>query len=328
MYIKLRKFFYRHKVTTVTAVLLLLIVIFYATIVAISYIKINAPSNITNNSFSASKTMVYVQKSESDRMDNTLMYYQNILQNNNSYSVDGFEIDLFISKDDKLVVSSYDKLDDISNSTLPPFSEKNVYISSKNIGELKQYNIAYNILVNGEYIYRKSDTDLTYARIITLDELLNYLKSQSVIWKKTFKLIINIDNKNCERIIPTLNAVLSLYNYSDYCVIVAKSNTVKKLIEYPLLKRTATPAETIAFFYSAALNIKNTNANYSLLYLKNWNYGINFGKKRFVSYANYLGVPLVYSNINTARKLNKVTSLAPNGISGSIPKEIYLSTLK
>lgn len=329
MLIKFKKLFYRHKAVTVVALLLIILLFLHITLALTSYITISAPNNITDNKFTAANTLLFVQKSPDERMNNTLMYYKNILEDNNSYSVDGFEVDVFISKDNKLVVSSYEKLDQISDATLPPFNQKNVLISAKNIGELKQYNIAYNIAVEGEYIYRNSQADLAYARVITLDELLNYLKSQSTIWKKTFKLIINIDGKNRDRIISTLNALLSLYNYYDYCVIVPKTNADVKLIAtFPQLKRTATTSETIRFFYSGAFNIKNTEVDYSLLYIDNGAYGINFAKKRYVSYASYIGVPLILSNANSLNKINSYASIAPSGISGSDAKEIYQAITK
>lgn len=330
MKIILKKFFYKHKIISITAILLIIALLSFIALDLSIHIPVSIESNQTLSSFGSEKSKIYVQKSKEELTNNTLSYYKNILENNNSYVVDGFEITVYLSKDNKLILSQSALLDEFTDCRESPFNQKNATISSKTIGELKQYNAGYFINAKDGYPYRKNGVDLSYFRIITLDELIVYLFTQSVDWKKPFKLIINIgDKKNIDTAITELNAVLTKYNYTKYSVIVTKTNSmIKTLNRYPDLLRTASSSEILNFYYRSAFNVKTKETNYDVLYLTPYEFGINFCRERFVGYAKYSGIPIVFRNVNTNKKIEKIVEKKPDGIAGSLPKELYLESLK
>ncbi|MFA7065116.1 MAG: hypothetical protein WC177_06500 [Bacilli bacterium] len=330
MKIKLKKFFYKHKIISITAVFLIFALLFFTALDLSTYIPMHMKNNQSINSFGSAKSKVYVQKTKEDIIDNTLSYYKNILENNNTYVVDGFEITVFLSKDNKLIVSQSSLLDDFTDCRENPFNQKNVSISSKTIGELKQYNAGYYLNAKDGYPYRKSGMDLSYYRIITLDELIVYLNTQSVDWKKPFNLIINIgDKNNLDGAITELSNVLSEYNHTKYSVVITKSNSMIKMLDrYPEIQRTASYIEVINFYYKAAFFINNPVISYDILYLEPYFCGINFCKDRFTNYAKYCNIPIVFKDVNTTKKIQRIALKKPDGIAGFSPKEIFLETIK
>ncbi len=330
MNIKLKKFFYRHKIISVIAILLIFAAIFFTIVDLSLYIPVKMEPNTTKSSFGATKSKVYVQKGKEDKVNNTLSFYKNILENNNNYIVDGFEITVFMSKDNRLIVAENDLLDSFTNCKVNPFSQKNAKISSKTVGELKQYNAAYFMGEKDGYPYRNIGIDLSYFRIITLDELIVYLNTQSVDWKKTFNLIINIgDKNNLNNIVSQLNTTLKDYNYAKNCVVVTKSDYLKSILEnYPDLMRTASNSEVSDLYFKAAFGVKDIEVSYDILYVNAFNSGVNLARNRIVDYARYCDIPIIFKDISSIKKIQKTANLKPDGIAGILPKDIYLETIK
>ena len=84
---------------------------------------------------------------------NTLMAFENIVEQGDSLGVDTLEFDVQITADGELVLH-HDLTYDATSNAAEAFGKENVYVSSVTLEEAQTLNMGENFKINGEYPYR------------------------------------------------------------------------------------------------------------------------------------------------------------------------------
>lgn len=312
MGIKLKKFFLRHRATAVTLTAVLSLVIIVVLLCLSTYIPRSesvdyASDKVKNNSFISQNTLIGADLSLSeDAPPYTMAAVKLIFENNNSYSVDAMRIPLRITEDGRLVVFGSGTLDEYTDCD-EVFKEKNLNPEDKSAGELKQYNMGYHYVSQGKYPYR-GKTDLTYIRIVTLEEFLDYMRAQETLWKKNFRYFFEIESEGNYKTtaVNTLESVITKYGIADRSATLPSSADGSGTI--------ASGNNAADFYISCIFGASLENKKYSVLILPLSFCGINFAKKSIVNYARSYGIAVYFEGIETDKDVKKALAAGADGI--------------
>ena len=151
-----------------------------------------AKEEMTNPFIKTEKTFVSAHRSGADiAPENTMMAFQYCVETE-SFNVDTFEIDLHITKDNKLILLHDDTLDRTTNA-VEEFGYEDVKPSTKTYEELSVLNFGENFETpDGEYPYRnlRGEEIPENLRVVLLEDVLNYLQSNG-----DYTYIIEIKDK-------------------------------------------------------------------------------------------------------------------------------------
>ena len=258
--------------------------------------------------------------------ENTLAAFKACFENMDTYSVDILEFDLHLTKDKRLILLHDDTLDRTSDC-VDKYGEKKVKPIDKTLEELKVYNMGYNFEIDGEYPYRKDDADLTYCRIATLEEVLDYVESQEAKLGKKIRYIIEIKNGKQAgyEAADILAEIMEERNMTDRVIIGTFKGEVSKYLDekHPDIIRSAGIAEVMAFYASYVFNIPLTDAKYNVLQIPYKDFVLNFGKKGMIDYAHKYGIAVQYWTINKAEDIEWLYSIGADAIMSDDPKLAY-----
>lgn len=320
MGIKLKKFFLHHKAVAVTLTAAVCLVVIVVLLCLSTYIPRSGSVNydaaeVKNNTFISQNALLGADLSLSDNAPvYTMAAVKNIFENNNTFSADALRIPLRLTLDGRLIVFGSGTLDSYTDCD-EVFKEKNLSPEQKSAGELKQYNMGYHYLSQGKYPYR-GQADLSYIRIITLEELLDYMRAQENVWKKNYRYFFEIKSEGgyLSNAVKTLDAVIGKYNISDRSATLPSSADAKKI---------ASSTETAMFYISCVFGVGLDNADYSVLILPMSFCGINFAKKSITDYARSKGIAVYFEGIKTAKDAEKALKAGADGIFAEDPALAY-----
>ena len=331
----IKKFFLHHKklaitLTTILSVVLVFILLCVSTYIPRSPATDYSAPQVEANQYIVEKTLVSAHRAGRNLApENTMAAFKDCFENNNEYSVDVLEFDLHITKDKKLILLHDDTLDRTSDC-VEVYGEKKVKPEDKTLGELQQYNMGYNFSVNGEYIYRgKSDEELQYCRIVTLDEVLDYILSQEAPdkWNKEFMFIIEIKNGKelGYQAADILYQTLLDKGIIDRTIVGTFKGEVSKYLDEhcPGITRSAGIAEVLSFYFTCVFGGKLDKVKYKVLQIPYKDFGINFGKKSIIDYAHYYGIAVQYWTINKAKDIEYLASIGADCIMSDDPRLAY-----
>ena len=108
---------------------------------------------------------------------NTLMAFENIIENEETLGVNTLEFDVQVTKDGELVLLHDLTLDGTSNAE-EEFGKSNVFVSSLTLDEIKVLNMGEDFKGDGDYPYRGlRGEDIPYnLRVVTCDEIIDYVE--------------------------------------------------------------------------------------------------------------------------------------------------------
>lgn len=331
---KLKKFFIRHKVTAWTITAILAVILIFVLLCLSTYIP-KAPDTdysseaCLNNPYIQSTPLISAHRAGRNLApENTMAAFRACFENNNEYVVDILEFDLHITKDKRLILLHDETLDRTSDCK-EVFGEKNVKPQDKTLSELKQYNMGYNFTENGEYLYRGENADLTYCRIVSLEEVLDYLRVQENVWKKQFNYIIEIKNDGelGNVAMQILYDTMIEYGILNRTVVGTFNKSVSEYMDKhcPDVIRSAGIAEVLDFYFSCMFNVdlSKKNVKYKVLQIPYKSYVINLGKKAIIDYAHKYGIAVQYWTINKATDINALTEMGADAIITDDPKLAY-----
>ncbi|HKL74275.1 MAG TPA: hypothetical protein VJ903_05220, partial [Clostridia bacterium] len=145
MNIFLRKLYVKHKTLSITIISFLLTFI----ILALLLLSANIPRSDTtsytsevalSNSFINEKTFLGINTNNAiDAPADTLTYFKKIFEYNNSYKVDVLELNVHLTLDNKLILSSFPTLDTFSDAKAY-IGETNIRPEKQTYEQLKRYN--------------------------------------------------------------------------------------------------------------------------------------------------------------------------------------------
>ncbi len=250
---------------------------------------------------------------------NTLMAFENIIEQNDVLGVDTFEFDVQITKDGELVLLHNLTYDDTSNA-VEAFGKKNVYVSSITFEEAQVLNLGENFKLNGEYPYRglRGD-DIPYnLKVVTCDDIIDYIEANSNGRKYKYCIEIKSMGMNGRRAVDKLYSIITERGLQDRAIWSTFAPDVSGYMksEYPEISRTADAIEAVQFYFYFRMNwnLQDVSPSYVALQIP---YGssafdniINLGTREMLNYAHKNNIAVQYWTINSEEE---VRILAENG---------------
>lgn len=249
---------------------------------------------------------------------NTLMAFENIIEQNDTLGVDTLEFDVQITKDGELVLLHNLTYDDTSNA-VEAFGKNNVYVSSVTLEEAQVLNLGENFEINGEYPYRglRGD-DIPYnLKVVTCDEIIDYIEANS---NGEYKYCIEIKSigGNGRRAVDRLYSIITERNLQNRAIWSTFAPDVSAYMKskYPEISRTADAIEAIQFYFYFRMNwnLQDVSPSYAALQIP---YGssaldniINLGTREMLNYAHKNNIAVQYWTINS---VDEIRLLAENG---------------
>lgn len=285
----------------------------------------------TDNPFVAAdgNTQISAHRSGGGIMpEETMMAFKNCAENEN-FTVDWFEFDLHITKDNVLVLLHDDTLDRTSDSETV-FGEKEVRPEDKTYEELRMLNMGAKFEnENGEMPYadmsgEEVPNDL---KIVRVEEVLDYLED---VGSGTYNYIIEIKNGEelGKKALDVLYTILEEKDLLDRVIFGTFKEEVSIHADenYPNLYRSATINEVLEFYSAVLRNDDNFEANYIALqipYSMPYRMIANLGTAQVINYAHEHGIAVQYWTINDKDDFDYLSSIGADCIMTDYPDVMY-----
>lgn len=262
---------------------------------------------------------------------NTLMAFENIVENEETLGVDTLEFDVQVTKDGELVLLHDLTLDGTSDAA-ETLGKKNVSVSSLTLEEAKVLNMGENFKRDGEYPYRglRGENIPDNLRIVTCDEVIDYVEANST---KEYNYVIEIKSigPNGRKATDKLYSVIAQRNlqgrviwstFDPFTSMYMKSN-------YPEISRTADAIEAIQFYFYFRMNwnLQDVSPSYVALQIP---YGssafdniINLGTREMLNYAHSNNIAVQYWTINSEDEVRILTLNGADCIMTDYPQMAY-----
>jgi glycerophosphoryl diester phosphodiesterase len=259
--------------------------------------------------------------------EETLMAFKNCAQNT-SFTIDVFEFDLHITKDNVLVLLHDDYLDRTSNCE-EIFGETNVRPEDKTYEELRRLNMGAKFETDsGEKPYADlAEEDVPdELRILSLDEILDYLTEVG-----DYDYIIEIKNSGelgCQGV-DILYQTLKERDLLEKVAFGTFHAEVADYVDenYPDLMRGANASEVLDFYLAALSNKKDYVPPCKVLQLPyadmKESYGVNFGTAQIINYAHAHDMAVQYWTINDEKDMEYLSSIGADCIMSDYPDRLY-----
>ena len=332
---KLKEFFVKHKKLTITLSSVIGAILIFILLCLTTYIPKTGDTDYTSsvalsNPNICEKTQVSAHRAGRFLApENTMAAFRECFDNMDDYAVDVLEFDLHLTKDGDLILLHDDTLDRTSDCK-DVYGEKKVEPINKTVSELKQYNMGYHFELNGKYPYRDmtpEQLDAVGARITTLREVLDYLKTQEEEKGLTLHYIIEIKNgkEAGYKAADILAATLDEYGLTERTIVGTFNGEVSKYLDekHPEITRSAGIAEVLGFYFGSIFGVPLNNVKYKVLQIPYKDFGINFGKKSLIDYAHKYGIAVQFWTINKAEDVEHLTMIGADAIMSDDPKMAY-----
>lgn len=262
---------------------------------------------------------------------NTLMAFENIIEQSDNLGVDTLEFDVQITKDGELVLLHNLTYDDTTNAA-EAFGRKNVSVSSVTLEEAQVLNLGENFEIDGEYPYRglRGD-DIPYnLRVVTCDEIIDYVEANS---NGEYKYCIEIKSMltNSYKAVDKLYSIITERNLQDRVIwsTFAPDTSAYMKAKYPEISRTADAIEAIQFYFYFRMDwdLQDVSPSYVALQLP---YGssaldniINLGTREMLNYAHSNDIAVQYWTINSEEEVRLLTENGADCIMTDYPQMAY-----
>lgn len=263
---------------------------------------------------------------------NTLMAFQNIIENADTLGVDTLEFDVQITKDGELVLIhdlTYDAVSDVNEA----FGKSNVFVSSLTLSEAKVLNMGENFEVNGEYPYRglRGDDIPDNLRVVTCDEVIDYVEANC--GGREYRYVIEIKSIGLDgrRAADKLYSIITEKDIQDRTIwsTFAPITSAYMSSRYPQIDRTADAIEAVQFYFYYRMNwdLQDVKPTYTALQIP---YGssafddlINLGNKEMLNYAHKNNIAVQYWTINRKEEIRTLTENGADCIMTDYPQRAY-----
>ncbi len=263
---------------------------------------------------------------------NTLMAFQNIIENADTLGVDTLEFDVQITKDGELVLIhdlTYDGVSDVSET----LGRSNVFVSSLTLEEAKVLNMGENFEVDGEYPYRGlRGEDVPYnLRVVTCDEVIDYVEANCGDKKYRYVIEIKSIGSGGRKAADKLYSIITergLQNRTMWSTF-APITSAYMQSEYPEINRTADAIEAVQFYFYCRMgwDLQDVRPTYEALQIP---YGetafdnlINLGTKELLNYAHKNNIAVQYWTINSEDEIKTLTENGADCIMTDYPQKAY-----
>lgn len=262
---------------------------------------------------------------------NTLMAFENIVENEETLGVDIIEFDVQITKDGELVLL-HDLTIDGTSDVEETLGKTNVFVSSLTLEEAKLLNMGEDFKGDGDYPYRglRGDDIPDNLRIATCDEVIDYVEANST---KEYNYVIEIKSIgiNGKKAADKLYSVITERNLQDRVIwsTFAPFTSVYMSTTYPEISRTADAIEAIQFYFYYRMNwdLQDVSPSYVALQIP---YGssafdniINLGTREMLNYAHSNNIAVQYWTINDEEEIRTLTLNGADCIITDYPQTVY-----
>lgn len=257
--------------------------------------------------------------------EESLMAFKNCAEND-SFSIDVFEFDLHITKDNVLVLLHDDTLDRTSNVE-EVFGETDVRPETKTYEELRQLNIGAKFVdPDGKMPFADMSEPTDDLRILRVEDVLDYLNS-----KGDYKYIIEIKNSDDlgKKGVDILYQILVDKNLLDRVIFGTFHAEVSEYVDenYPDMARSTGITEVLKFYFAAITNSKSYEPPCNVLqipYGAPYNtFGLNTGTAQVVNYAHEHDMAVQYWTINDEEDMEYLISIGADCIMSDYPDVLY-----
>ncbi len=263
---------------------------------------------------------------------NTLMAFENIIEQADTLGVDTLEFDVQITKDGELVLLHNLTYDDTSNAE-EAFGRSNVFVSSITLEEAQALNLGENFEIDGEYPYRglRGD-DIPYnLKVVTCDEIIDFVEANSN--GREYKYVIEIKSIgiNSYKAADKLYSIITERNLQDRVIwsTFAPDTSAYMKMKYPEISRTADAIEAIQFYFYFRMDwdLQDVSPSYVALQIP---YGssaldniINLGTREMLNYAHSNDIAVQYWTINSEEEVKLLTENGADCIMTDYPQMAF-----
>ena len=259
--------------------------------------------------------------------EETLMAFKRCVEEPD-YTVDYFEFDLHITKDDVLILLHDDTLDRTSNCE-EVFGETDVHPEDKTLAELKRLNMGAKFTTDdGETPFADLEEDEVPEdlRIVTLEEVLGYLEDNG-----DFEYIIEIKNDGelGEKAMDILHKCLKEQDLLNRTVVSSFNKDIASYAEenYTDIIRGACTSEAIKFFLAVLTKSGSYVPDFEVLQLPFDDlkecYCLNLGTAGLINYAHEHDLAVQYWTIDDEKDAQYLLDLKADCIMTDYPKMVY-----
>ena len=256
-----------------------------------------------------------------------MMAFKNCAENDN-FSIDVFEFDLHITKDNVLVLLHDDTLDRTSDSE-EVFGEKDVRPENKTYDELRTLNMGAKFEnEQGETPYAglKGDDVPDDLKILRLEDVLDYLTSVG-----DFKFIIEIKNSDDlgKKGVDILHRLLIERNLIERVIFGTFHGEVSEYVDenYPDMTRSTGIKEAVEFWWAALTDSDTYEPPCSVLQLPYCfpyrNLGMNTATATMINYAHKHNMAIQFWTVNDEKDMEYLISVGADCIMTDYPDILY-----
>lgn len=252
------------------------------------------------------------------------------------YTVDIWEFDLHITKDNQLILLHDHTLNRTSNAE-QIFGDDKARPEDYTLEELRRLNMGYNFELNGEYPFRNLSQEEVLEKglgICTLQEVLDYMSSDEAAPAipdeyGEFRYIIEIKNngKEGKKAADLLHATLVEYDLIQDVVFGTFNQDVTAYVDknYPDMLRSSSICEVLDFWFAFLTNadLSKRGVGYCALQIP-YSKSLNFlGKKELIDYAHKYNIAVQYWTINEADDIAYLNSIGADCVMSDSPDICY-----
>lgn len=259
--------------------------------------------------------------------EETMMAFKNCAEND-EFSVDVFEFDLHITKDNVLALLHDDTLDRTSDSE-EVFGEKNVRPEDKTYDELRKLNMGAkfeNEAGEAPYANLKGDDVPDNLKIPRLEEVLDYLDTVG-----DYKFIIEIKNDGDlgRKGVDILYRILTERDLLDKVIFGTFHGEISEYVDenYPDMTRSTGIAEALEFWEAALTDSDTYDPPCSVLQLPYGfpfqNLGMNTGTATMINYAHEHNMAIQFWTVDDEEDMEYLISVGADCIMTNYPDVLY-----
>lgn len=260
---------------------------------------------------------------------NTLMAFENIIEQGDSLGVDTLEFDVQITADGELILL-HDLTYDGTSNAVEAFGKDNVLASSITFEEAQVLNMGENFKVDGEYPYRglRGD-DIPYnLKVVKCDTVIDYIEANC--GDKVYNYVIEIKSigSNGKKAVDRLYEIITERNLESRVIWSTFAPDVSGYMKskHPEIARTADAIEAVQFYFyfRNGWNLQDVKPSYVALQIP---YGssaldnlINLGTREMINYAHKNNIALQYWTINSEEEVRLLTQNGADCIMTDYPQ--------
>lgn len=263
---------------------------------------------------------------------NTMMAFENIIEQADVLGVDTLEFDVQITADGELVLNHNLTYDDTTNA-VEAFGRENVAVSSVTFEEAQVLNLGENFKVNGEYPYRglRGDNIPYNLRVVKCEDIIDYVEKNSNGKEYNYVIEIKSIGSNGKKAVDKLYSVITERNLQSRAIWSTFAPDVSGYMKknYPEIARTADAIEAVQFYFYFRMNweLSDVSPSYVALQIP---YGssafdnlINLGTREMLNYAHSNNIAVQYWTINSEEEVKTLTENGADCIMTDYPQMAY-----